>query len=344
MNSRIDTLPTPSTYTRILLQRWPDQSEALLEGTGLVAATLPTQATINVVQQLQVFRNAKHLTDRPDWALDFGRQLNTNSHGPLGFAAVSAPTLGEGIDVLGRFARIRAPYLSFDTCETERHVMLKFDANSYPLGDLELPMIEIILQVALAYVDAAMGGGIVETVICIKPPAPDHLPLYPQYFRSHCEFDADFNGIALPVSLKGLPCPLHDEKVYHASLQRCREALDAVLSPEDVVARASHWLAAHFDQIAAHRKTATQPRLEQLATALCMSPRTLIRQLAEQGTSFTELRSAQQLEMACKMLNDASYQVAEIGFFLGYGDAANFGRAFRRMTGLSPGQFRRNDR
>ena len=46
-------------------------------------------------------------------------------------------------------------------------------------------------------------------------------------------------------------------------------------------------------------------------------------------------------DLACQLLNDARYSVNEIGTLLGYGDAANFGRAFRRMTGISPGQYRR---
>jgi AraC-like DNA-binding protein len=44
------------------------------------------------------------------------------------------------------------------------------------------------------------------------------------------------------------------------------------------------------------------------------------------------------------MLDDASYTVNEIGYRLGYGDAANFGRAFKRLTGQSPGQYRRRAR
>lgn len=49
------------------------------------------------------------LANRADWALAFGQQLNINSHGPLGFGALSAPTLRDGLDMLGHFARIRAP-------------------------------------------------------------------------------------------------------------------------------------------------------------------------------------------------------------------------------------------
>lgn len=59
-------------------------------------------------------------------------------------------------------------------------------------------------------------------------------------------FGAGFNGLALPVALRALPSPLHDEKIYRSSLSHCREALAGILAEGDVVARATHWLAAHF--------------------------------------------------------------------------------------------------
>ncbi len=341
MDRAIGLLPTPSTYTRLLLQRWPVAATTLLHGTGLVAGELPGRASISVDQQLQVFRNAGSLAGRLDWALDFGQQLNITSHGPLGFAALSAPTLGEGLDVFGRFARIRAPYVSFSARETEDQMVLTIDTDIYPLTDIEQPIIDLVLQVACSYIDAVIGLAAIDVQLHVRYPPPSYAERYLRDFRLPCQFNAAYNGVALPLALKGLPCPLHDEKTYRTSVLRCREALDAVLSPDDVVARATHWLATHFDQIITRDTPPTLPQLEQLAKALCMSPRTLIRQLSEAGTSFSELRNAQQLDIACKLLGDARYTAGEIGLLLGYGDAANFGRAFRRMTGLSPGQYRR---
>ena len=344
MSQGIGALPTPTTYTRLLLQRWPGKATALLRGTAMRASELPRLDAITAEQQLQVFRNAMDLAGRPDWALDFGGQLGVNAHGPLGFAALSAPTLGEGLEVFARFARIRAPYLGFASLQTDSQLGLTIDTGLYPLGRLELPLVEIVLQIGKAYVDAVCGRDAVETTLHVGLPRPRHAKTYATYLRSPCVFNAGFNGIVLPASLRGLPCPMHDEGTYRASLLRCREALDAVLSPDDVVARAAHWLAAHFEQIGAHSSQPVQPRFERLAAALCLSPRTLSRQLAARGTSFGEMRAAQQHEIACRLLADARFTVGEIGLRLGYDDPANFLRAFKRRAGVPPGQYRRGQR
>ena len=341
MHSEIGALPTPTTYTRLLLQRWPAQAAALLAGSGLPAELPPRLTSISVSQQLQVFRNAMQLAGRSDWGLLFGRQLNINSHGPLGFAALSAPSLGEGLEVLAQFARIRAPYLAFSWRQEDNRFLLELNTRCYPLGELELPLSEIVMQVASSYVEAVVGQPVADTRLQMALPAPAHAELYASHFHVRCQFNAPRTAFSLPAGLAPLPCPLHDEKTYRAALIRCREALDGLLHPEDILTRAEHWLIAHFDQASSLGEPIRLPRLEQLAEALAVSPRTLIRRLGEQGSSFRTLCEQQQRELACRLLGDARYSASEIGHLLGYGDAANFGRAFRRLTGLSPGQYRR---
>ena len=172
MQIPLAALRTPSTYTRLLLRRWPAETDALLAGTGLTAAAVSHAPHITAEQQLQVLGNARRLSGRPDWALEFGRQLNIHSHGPLGFAALSAPTLGEGLDVLAQFARIRSPYVNVESLRTDQHLVLKFDTGLYPLESNELPTIEILLQVAMSFADAVLGGSAVDTSLWISQPPP----------------------------------------------------------------------------------------------------------------------------------------------------------------------------
>lgn len=344
MSHPTDSLACPSTYSRLLLQRWPTAGNRLLSGTGLSPELLVRQGVITVSQQLQVLRNARTVAARDDWALDFGRQLSINSHGPLGFAAISAPTLGEGVETLTAFARTRAPYVDFSSVEEDRRLSLRFETGKYALGDLEVPLIEILQQIALSYTRAVLGEGNRDATLCFACPARGHATRYREAFGNRCEFAAGFNGLALPAALSALPCPLHDERIYRSSLSRCREALAGVLAEGDVVARATYWLATHFERIATNRTLTSLPRLEQLANAWGVTTRTVIRQLADRDARFSDLRAAQQLEMARRMLDDAAYTVSEVGYLLGYGDPANFGRAFKRLVGQSPSDYRRRTR
>ncbi|MCG6966749.1 MAG: helix-turn-helix domain-containing protein [Chromatiaceae bacterium] len=47
------------------------------------------------------------------------------------------------------------------------------------------------------------------------------------------------------------------------------------------------------------------------------------------------------MRLATEWLTDSNMPIAEIAAQLGYADAANFARAFRHQTGMSPRSFRR---
>lgn len=343
MSNRLDLTPCPSTYAKLILRKWPGQADALLCHTELDPLTVANESTITVRQQLRIFQNIQEIVSNKDWPLEFGRELSINSHGPLGFAAISARTLGDGIAALAEFARIRAPYISAESILTDKHLILRFSTDVYDLGDFEIPMVEILLQVVLAYVYAVLGEDAPKAIICVRHSARGCTSRYQRYFKARCEFNQPFDELRLPASFRTIACPLHDEIAYRTSIIRCREALQLVLAPNDMVARVRHLMAKHFEQISAHATEGSLPRLEKFADSLCVTPRTLIRQLANQGTRFTDLRTEFQLETAGQMLKDARYTVSDIAEMLGYENAANFGRAFRKMAGVSPGEFRRRN-
>lgn len=81
--------------------------------------------------------------------------------------------------------------------------------------------------------------------------------------------------------------------------------------------------------------------LEEVAKRLAVSPRTLIRRLAEAGTTYRELRDAHRRKRASELLSDTSLTAAEVAFRLGYEDASNFGKACQRWFGCSPGALQR---
>lgn len=81
--------------------------------------------------------------------------------------------------------------------------------------------------------------------------------------------------------------------------------------------------------------------METVAAALAMSTRSLQRRLRRHGCSYSEIVQRVRIRRAREWLDGTCTPVVEIAAALGYTDAANFTRAFRRETGLSPRQYRR---
>lgn len=83
-----------------------------------------------------------------------------------------------------------------------------------------------------------------------------------------------------------------------------------------------------------------QATLEAVAQGLGMSARTLSRKLSQDGTSFFRILEDLRKSQAMLYLRDSDLVLAEIAFLLGYSGLSSFNDAFKRWTGVSPGQFR----
>lgn len=71
-----------------------------------------------------------------------------------------------------------------------------------------------------------------------------------------------------------------------------------------------------------------------------MSEAGLQQKLAERGTGFQELLDETRCELAIGYLHQPALTITEIAFLLGFSDASNFTRAFKRWKGAPPSAFR----
>lgn len=85
-------------------------------------------------------------------------------------------------------------------------------------------------------------------------------------------------------------------------------------------------------------------KIESIADVTEVGVRTLQRRIKENGTSFHALLGEARFALAKSMLEDPASTTAGIAAQLGYTDSAHFIRAFRRWSGMTPGEFRKNVR
>jgi AraC-like DNA-binding protein len=84
------------------------------------------------------------------------------------------------------------------------------------------------------------------------------------------------------------------------------------------------------------------PSLEQAAEIAGSSVRSLQRELAADGLTYSRLLDQVRFERAAEMLRETDIKIVDIAHATGYSDAAHFTRAHRRFTGLTPREFREN--
>jgi AraC-like DNA-binding protein len=81
-------------------------------------------------------------------------------------------------------------------------------------------------------------------------------------------------------------------------------------------------------------------RIGVVSRRLNLIERSLRRRLEDESTSFRNILDELQLQASVKYLRDTAMTLEDIAESLGYSDAANLRRAFRRWTGRTPQDYR----
>jgi AraC-like DNA-binding protein len=81
---------------------------------------------------------------------------------------------------------------------------------------------------------------------------------------------------------------------------------------------------------------------ERISSQLNISLRNLHNKLEKKGTSYQEILEDLRSGLALQYIKQDNMSISEITYLLGFSDTSNFSRAFKRWTGVSPSQYRKN--
>ncbi|MCC8943598.1 helix-turn-helix domain-containing protein [Bradyrhizobium sp. Arg62] len=82
------------------------------------------------------------------------------------------------------------------------------------------------------------------------------------------------------------------------------------------------------------------PTIVEMAEMAGMSLRSLQRKLAGAGLTYSDMLDCARFEHASKLLRGTEAKIIDIALSSGYADPSHFARAFRRISGVTPREFR----
>lgn len=323
----------PAAYLKVFLQHADSEgveADSLLEGTGLnTEQLLHSDQSVSFSDIRQVLANFTAKMGA-GWHLSLAPRLTIPSHGPLGFAVVTAPDMRASVDVLLRFFGIRGPFLTLaGAIEGDDFVIRLYEAAD--MGEERVILVELAVLAIQGLLERPLGREIRGARIRLAYPAPDYRGRLEAAFRPQLVYAAGGHSIRFPVSWLDQPCALHDEGMHRYLLARCEEDMRAELGalPAEIAVRQA--LLASPQEL---------PDLKAVAAAQNISPRTLIRRLKKGNTSYGRILEEVRKTLASDYLLHSDVNIASVAYRLGYRDPSNFGRAFRKWFGIPPGRFR----
>lgn len=101
---------------------------------------------------------------------------------------------------------------------------------------------------------------------------------------------------------------------------------------------------AQIRRILERSEESEMPDFESVAYQLNTSTQTLRRRLKEEDTSFQAIKDQVRRDMAIYHLSENKYSINEIALKVGFTEPSTFHRAFKKWTGVTPGDYRAQER
>ncbi len=157
---------------------------------------------------------------------------------------------------------------------------------------------------------------------------------YEEYFGCPVRFGEDHNQIELPRELLAQRLPSADP----ALLGKLREYGDERLARDQSPVPA---LVQKIEKLVMPRLAYGLPELKEVAPQLGISVSTLKRRLAELDTHYQGVCDALRQRLALQYVREPERSMVDVAFMLGFSELSTFYRAFKRWTGTTPQQYRR---
>lgn len=324
----------------------------LLAGTKLDQKLMSQIEFIDMDDSIQIVKNMNHYSSNPNWATELGNHLGIATHGPVGFAAISAPTVGKAISTFVEWFQIRNEFYTSKVIEKDENFEIIIEDTtgdqSYQLFFFESFMrgFEILITQLLGHPPTN------ETTIFFENMSKNRQVSVKKVYDSLLHFNADNNKFVISKTLWFSPSPLSEPDSHALNLQKCKQLMAESDFGNRVDLMIKNVLRQHFENILVENSLVknhlTQNKDQLLPTFKRMSElshhteRTLSRKLRKLGVSYKDLLREERKNLVDKLLKDGRYTIIDISYLLGYNEPASFCRAFKTWFGMKPSQYRRN--
>jgi len=181
------------------------------------------------------------------------------------------------------------------------------------------------------------GVDLTEATLELAYPITPHANRYRSHFHCDVRFNALRNALIVPLAWRSRVNLGFIESSWAHAVSQCEATLGSSRERE-TFGEVRELLCRAFEQADRARPL---PTLTEIAEALHITRRTLIRRLSRLGITYQQIMDDFLFARAQEMLANDKLKIKEVAAALGFDNPANFGKAFKRWSGISPGGYRK---
>lgn len=343
------TLKTPDSMqneatTHTTLATWALAVERALQADGIDAekifnqvgidrsSLLVTDARIPVSDMWQLWHKSVEITKNDAIGIRVAETLFPTHLNALMYAMQASETIKDCIERLIRYAKVVSTIGAINVVYAEDVVRIRMTSSVEPDRPHQPvdAFMAVILKTIRDILEPTDHSRIVQIRFC--RPTPEQIDTFERFFNCSIEFSAEANEILLDnqvltarlASANSELARVNDELLNDYLKRLNNESISLKVRKQILKLMGSE----HLNQ-------------EFIASRLNMSVRNLHRKLSDEGQNFKELLDSTRKELALRYLKMSKISIGELTFSLGFVDQSSFSRAFKRWTGKTPSQFRK---
>ncbi|MGG5286643.1 AraC family transcriptional regulator [Pseudomonas viridiflava] len=325
-------MPEPSSlasWTRSLRKQLDAlglNSDDLCQAAGIDTQRLnDPEASFAASATAKLWQLAMRASGDPALGLRVSRFVSPTTFHALGYTLVASGSLREVFERIVRYHSMAEDSLELDFRAAGERYEFRFTAPT----STQLPTHELLDAFAAIYVRTCrnrLGRNYAPLAIHLQRPQPENPQPWLELFRAPLFFSASENR--LEFACEDFDSHLDENPIVLTEQMPSAEPLPSLIWEQRVRSAIETLL------------PDGEPSAESIAEALHLTPRSLQRHLADEGCRYDLLLNQCRQNLALMHMSDPHSSLSEVAYLLGFADTDSLSRAFKRWTGMTPGQYR----
>lgn len=321
------------SFITIALSQYGIDLPSLLKGTGIDQQALNnSEYKIHKTQIITFYRNVLAL-NIPGTSVLLGKSIKPKDYGLYGCTLLCSNELKSALEFAIRYHDLvtKTVNMSLHLESDKRQALFRFEDVLFE-NDLTEFNIEMQCVIVLSLVRECLGcEPFAFDALRFSFNKPKHYQMLEDYFRCPISYSNSHNEFVIAEEKLYLQAPKSNPFAMPLLLNQCDRVLKSVAIKNQLLITINQWVISNM-----HKELCA----ENLANDLYLTPRTLRRKLAEQGTSFTRIVKELRCSAAKKLITETHLTIEDIGCSIGFHDVSNFRTAFKKWTGKTPSTLR----
>ncbi len=309
--------------------------DALTSRYGLSSHFLSDpDARISIPKFMRIGFDMINQTQQTDIGLLAGQQVNVSDLGLAGHLAMVSPNLQTALSTLCDYE-----LLSSRNCRGHSQLLndgdylrMQFYSIS-PYNAFNEFVVDMVLSSWWKLTQWFTNKPIALKEVSFEYLMPEYSDKLEQYFGCTVRFNQPYNALLFYEDALNTPVAYANPLMATSLKRLCDQQLDAQSKTQSYTERVQEALGPMLE--------GTNPTLESVAKKINMPTWTLRRKLMQESSRFQDILDNTRQELAKSYIKDTDLALGEISYLLGFSSPTAFQRAFKRWSGMAPGEFRK---